>query len=188
MKHEIYHGDADDVLRGFLEPFIVLREAVALVEPGKGSLDDPALSDHLESPGVIASLHDVEQPAAQHGDHGDKLPGVAAIGVYTGQPGPFSALLRQQQEAAVAVLHRGRQHHHGKDEPERVDEQMALGPLDLLARVVAPVFAPFSVVFALCESTMAALGHAFRPSASRTLVRSASCMDVHNPVRQYRRK
>jgi hypothetical protein len=45
----------------------------------------------------------------------------------------------------VTVLDAGGRHHHGQDQPERIDEEVTLAAFDLCARVVAPE-PPFSVV------------------------------------------
>jgi hypothetical protein len=60
-----------------------------------------------------------------------------------------------------------------QDQAQGVDDDMPLPALDFFARVVA-LGAPFSVVFALWLSTMAALGLISRPSFSRTRFRKAS--------------
>ena len=51
----------------------------------------------------------------------------------------------QDQLGAVAVLNVGRMDDGDQYEPENIYEQMALAPIDLLARIVA-VRAPLSVV------------------------------------------
>src|SRR5215207_7217714 len=60
----------------------------------------------------------------------------------------------------------GRMHDHTEQQPLRVDRNMALAPLDLLGGIVA-ARPPFSVVFTLWLSMMAAVGLASRPSPSR---------------------
>jgi hypothetical protein len=54
----------------------------------------------------------------------------------------------------------------GDQKAKRVDEDVALTTIDLLARVVA-VRPPFSVVFTDWLSMMPALGFRLRPTASR---------------------
>jgi hypothetical protein len=53
----------------------------------------------------------------------------------------------------------------------RVYRDVPLAPLDLFARVI-PAPPPFRAVLADCESMMATLGAAFRPSALRPCSRS----------------
>ncbi len=63
----------------------------------------------------------------------------------------------QARFRAIAVLHTGGRHDHREDQPEGIDEDMALAPLDLFARVIA-VDPPFSVVLTDCLSRIPALG------------------------------
>jgi hypothetical protein len=60
-------------------------------------------------------------------------------------------------------------HDHAEQQPLRVDRNLALAPLDLLGGIVA-ARPPFSVVFTLWLSMMAAVGLASRPSLSRSIV------------------
>jgi hypothetical protein len=63
----------------------------------------------------------------------------------------------QQLHGPVGVLHTGRRDDHAEEQPEGIDEDMALAPLDLLASIVA-TDPPFSVVFTDWLSMTPALG------------------------------
>jgi hypothetical protein len=58
---------------------------------------------------------------------------------------------------------------HVQEEAKGIDEDVALAPFDLLARVVARGVerGPFTAPLALCASMMATLGLASRPACSR---------------------
>jgi len=58
---------------------------------------------------------------------------------------------------------------HRQEKSERIDSDMALAPVDLLAGIVT-ADPPFSVVFTLWLSMIAAVGLASRPSRSRTSI------------------
>jgi hypothetical protein len=61
-------------------------------------------------------------------------------------------------------------HHHGKQQPEGIGEDVTFDPLDLLARVKADRIdqrPPFCTDLALSLSMIAADGLASRPSLSR---------------------
>jgi hypothetical protein len=60
-------------------------------------------------------------------------------------------------------------HDHAEQQPLRVDRNLALAPPDLFGGIVA-ARPPFSVVFTLWLSMMAAVGLASRPSLSRSIV------------------
>ena len=62
---------------------------------------------------------------------------------------------------------------NGQNQSQRVDDKMPLATVDLLSCVIA-VRPPFSVVFTLWLSTIAAECDFFRPTDTRTLSRRAS--------------
>lgn len=76
---------------------------------------------------------------------------------------------RQQHDAAVAVLDVGGVHDGVQQQTQRIYENVALLALDLLARIVAVriVRPPFSALFTLWLSMMAAVGLACRSPCSR---------------------
>jgi hypothetical protein len=71
-------------------------------------------------------------------------------------------------------------YHHSQQQPQGIHHDMALAPLHLLAGVVAS-WPPFSVVFTLWLSIMAAEGVGSLPSASLTLGRKVSWMRSQVP-------
>ena len=71
---------------------------------------------------------------------------VAAIGSDQLQPRKAVLERRQHEFAAAVVLDIGLLHLHVQDQPHRIDEQVALAALDLLASVVA-ARPPLCVVF-----------------------------------------
>src|SRR3954447_12010464 len=97
-------------------------------------------------------------------------PGVAAIGVELEQEGVEPEEAGHQQHASIAVLDVGRMHDGVQQQALRVYQDVALLALDLLARIVpVPVDAgsPFSALFTLWLSMIAAVGLASRPAFSR---------------------
>jgi len=70
-----------------------------------------------------------------------------------------------------AVLDASRVYDHRQQIALGVYRDVALAPLDFLARVVTAL-PPFSAVLADCESMIATLGEAFRPCALRPCSRS----------------
>jgi hypothetical protein len=78
-------------------------------------------------------------------------------------------------------------HDHTEQQSLRVDPNVALAPLDLLGGVIA-ARPPFSVVFTLWLSMMAAVGLASRPSLSRSIVTRWWRILSHTPWRRNARK
>ncbi len=77
---------------------------------------------------------------------------------------------RKKHNAAVAVLDIGGMNDGVEQQTQRIYENMALLALDLLARIVAmriDAAPPFSALFTLWLSMMAAVGLAWRPPCSR---------------------
>src|SRR6476661_5510372 len=81
-----------------------------------------------------------------------------------------SALRFRFSHAAVAVLDIGRMNNRVQQQTQRIYENMALLALDLFARIIAmriDVGPPFSPLFTLWLSMMAAVGLASRSPCSR---------------------
>lgn len=97
---------------------------------------------------------------------------VAAVGEDHSDEGEERAGgLVQDQGGAVAILDVGTVDGDVQEQAERVDEDVILDALDLLARVVADRVRrrpPFSAARTLWLSITAAVGLASRPSCSRT--------------------
>jgi hypothetical protein len=149
----------------------VLGEPAAAVQPAEGALDDPPFRQHLEAGHTVGALDDLQLPAAE-GAHGRRRGGplVAAIGEDPLDEREQAARLPEDGQAAVAVLDIGRMDGGAQEQPERVDQDVPLAPLDLLARVVARRVGarpPFSALLTLWLSRIAALGLASRPARSR---------------------
>ncbi len=98
--------------------------------------------------------------------------GVAAIHEYGLDRGEEAEQPYQHGTGRHAILDASRVYDHRQQIALGVYRDMALAPLDFLARgLTAP--APFSTVLANCESMIATLGEAFRPCALRPCSRSA---------------
>ena len=120
----------------------------------------------------VGAFDDLELPAAGLGDgRGGFRPLIAGIGKDALDEGEGAAGLAQDLAQAVAVLNVSAVDDDAQQEAKRVDEDVALAPRDLLARIEALRIErapPFAAARALWLSTIAALGLASRPSLSRT--------------------
>ena len=113
---------------------------------------------------------DNDQPQAeQEAGEQDRKAVVATIREYYAQPAVEQLQTLEQIPCALGILDVGRMHDHTEQQSLRVDPNVALAPLDLLGGIIA-ARPPFSVVFTLWLSMMAAVGLASRPSLSRSIV------------------
>ncbi len=173
MNHHVDHDDKDHGLTAGYQHFIVLAHTAVSTDPSEGTFHDPPLGQYRKARNLIASFDDLQCPAADSLRPIDQLPGVATVGPDAFQSRVQASQLAKYQFGSVAVLNVGRMDHHRQDQTERVDDQVPLPTVHLLAGIVA-ARPPFSVVFTLWLSTMAADGDGFRPAAVRTFSRRAS--------------
>src|SRR5439155_15436864 len=90
---------------------------------------------------------------------------------------------RQDRFGSITVLDPRRMHHHDEEQPEDIDDDVALAPADALAPIIAPD-PPFSVVFTVWLSMIPALGSRVRPEAARRSPRRLSCIRSQTPVQR----
>ena len=161
-----------------IEVLPVLGKPSASVEPSNGALHDPAAWKHHKTFGLIGALDDFRFEVGQ--DFRERLmefrPLVAAIGKQLFQERIESEQSGKKQDATVAVLDIGRVNDHVEQETHRVYEKMALLALDFLTRIIAVwvnARPPYSALFTLWLSMMAAVGLASRSPCSRHSTYSA---------------
>src|SRR5665213_43926 len=131
----------DSALDGCFE---VLGQPSAAIEPSKGTLDHPAARQNLEAFGGIATSDDLDGPAAELGERVlEFFSGVTAIGEDMAQPRIELADRRQNSHGTIAVLNVGGMNQQSDKIALRVGDDMALAPLDLLARIEAARTATF---------------------------------------------
>jgi len=120
----------------------------------------------------LVALDDLDRPSSGVSD-GFSHPGslIAGIGKDPVDEGKQRPGRLQHKAPAVAVLDVGGMNYDAQEQAERVNQDVALAPENLLARIVTlrvEAGPPFGAPLALCESMMAAVGLASRPSCSRT--------------------
>ena len=101
---------------------------------------------------------------------GKKRPLIGAVGKQLLQEWKLAEQRRQQHDAAVAILNAGGMNDGMQHQTQRIDENMPLLALDLLARIIAmriDAGPPFSALFTLWLSMIAAVGLVSRSAFSR---------------------
>ena len=187
LEHEMNHSYMNPSLRAFGQFFVVFAEPPVSAQPPKGALHDPPTGQHLKTMAVWGALDHLNHPASHGVSPIHQLSGIGAIGPDQLEPRKEPQKLAQHQLCPITVLDVRRMHHHGQQQPEGVNHDMAFASFHLLASVIA-TWAPFSVVFTLWLSIMAAEGVGSLPSNSRTLGRKVSWIRSQVPPFRQRRK
>lgn len=154
-----------------VQAFPILGEPAASSEPGEGSFHNPPFWQDDKAVGLIGTLDDLDIHALVDLAHGllERRPLIAAIGIELQKKRVETEQRRHQKHAAIAVLDVGGKHDGVHQEALRVDENVPLLALDLLARIIAMRVAgpPFSALLTLWLSMIAAVGEASRAARSR---------------------
>jgi len=173
MNHHIDHDQVDHCFAGGREYLIILAHATIPTDPRERALHDPAFWQHREADDRVGAFDAVQHPTAERFGPFDQLARVAAVGPDFFQSREGAAKFLEHELRPVAILHVRRVHHNRQNQPQRIDNDVPLASVDLLARVVAAK-PPFSVVLALWLSTIAVEGVGLRPAFSRTFSRRSS--------------
>ena len=156
------------------------RRVVAKVEWHQGELFPRVgfiVTNMTAGPGTLDDLQD----PARHGHHPvHQLAAVASVSPDESQAWESSYQFIDDQPRPISVLDIGRMHHHRQQQAHGIYDDVSLSTVDLLTSIIA-TRPPFSVVFTLWLSMIAALGVGFLPSASRTQGRSVSLTRSHVP-------
>ena len=160
--------------------FIVLAQPATTSQPRQCSLNHPPAWQHLKLMAGPGTLDDLQDPA-RHGHHPVyQLAAVASVSPDESQAWESSYQFIDDQPRPISVLDIGRMHHHRQQQAHGIYDDVSLSTVDLLTSIIA-TRPPFSVVFTLWLSMIAALGVGFLPSASRTQGRSVSLTRSHVP-------
>ena len=160
--------------------FIVLAQPATTSQPRQCSLNHPPAWQHLKLMAGPGTLDDLQDPA-RHGHHPvHQLAAVASVSPDESQAWGSSYQFIDDQPRPISVLDIGRMHHHRQQQAHGIYDDVSLSTVDLFTSIIA-TRPPFSVVFTLWLSMIAALGVGFLPSASRTQGRSVSLTRSHVP-------
>jgi hypothetical protein len=137
-EHDADHGEPDEGGDGARISLEIARQAAIAANPGQGSFDDPALGQDDELVQLVA-LDDRKHPTA---GAGSGLRGawslIAGIGEDPLDEGEKAARAPiENQPRPVAVLNIAGMDDDVQQKAKRIDQDVALAPGDLLARIVA---------------------------------------------------
>jgi len=135
-EHDADHGQSDEGSDGAGVALEIACQAAIAADPGQGSFDDPALGQYDEFVQLVA-LDDLEHPTAGVGcglrGARSLIAGIGEDALDEGEEAAGAPI--ENQARPVAVLNVGGMNDDVQQEAERVDQDMALAPGDLLARI-----------------------------------------------------
>ena len=140
------HGNPDPRLGRLRQGFAVFTQPPRAIEPAERALDDPAPLHDLKPSGMPGVFHDDEGPLEHRRDPCDELACVSPLRPDALQSRETSDQGCQDRFGPIAVLDAGRMHHDDEEQPQDIDDDVALAPAYTLAAVIAPD-PPLSVVF-----------------------------------------
>ncbi len=181
------HRNLNPCLTGLRQSFIIFAQPTTPTKPCKCAFHDPSAWQHLKMMAVRWTFDNLQKPTTERISPLYQLSCIAAIGPDQLEPRKSPHQFRKHKLGSVSVLDIRSMDDNGQKQSQSVYYDMALASRDFLARIVA-TRPPFSVVLTDWLSMMAALGVGSRPSASRTLGRSASWMRSQLPSSLHCRK
>lgn len=170
VEHETDHGERNHRFGDLRRFLVVFGQTPPSAEPSERSLDHPTAWNDDEAGGARDAADDDQREAEQQTSEHDRQP-VLYVSEHGLQPTGQRLDPLQEVPRAIRILDVGRVDDHTEQQARRIHRNVTLAPLHLLGSVVA-ARAPFSVVFTLCVSTIAAVGLGSRPSRSRSMVRN----------------
>ena len=137
-EHETNHGETYEGGDGSSVALEIARQAAVSTDPGERALDDPAFGENDEAMQLV-TLDDLQGPGAGCGDgcgqHRSLVAGIGEDALDEGEQAAGTSI--ENQPRPVAVLNIAGMNDDVQQKAERIDQDMALAPGDLLARIVA---------------------------------------------------
>ena len=135
-EHDADHGQSDEGSDGAGVPLEIACQAAIAADPGQGSFDDPAFRQEDEFVQLVA-LDDLEHPTTGAGSRSrgawSLIAGIGEDALDEGEQAAGTSI--ENQPRPVAVLNIAGMNHDVQQKAERIDQDMALAPGDLLARI-----------------------------------------------------
>ena len=173
MQHQVNHRYHDHGLTALLKVFVILAVPSIASQPTQCSFNNPSFRQNNKSRHVVGAFNDFKHPTQGLLYPNNQFPSITAVCPDQRQPGESVAHILKHQLRTVPILYVGCMHQNCQHQPQRINYYMAFAALDLFARIIAAQ-PPFSVVFTLWLSMIAALGVDFRPAFLRTASRRLS--------------
>jgi hypothetical protein len=154
-----------------VEALPIFGQATAAVEPGDGALDDPAFGQDHKSADPTGAFDDFNVEMRQNFCKRFRKfrPLISAVGEERLQKGKHPEQCRHNEDATIAILNVGRMNDDVEQRPNGSTRMCLFLPLIFLpaSYPCGSMHAPFSALFTLWLSMMAAVGLASRYARSR---------------------
>jgi len=180
----MYITDLDHSSTGFCTAFIVLAVPTVPAMPRVRPLNYPAFRPRRKAFRTLWTRRDLDVPPGTMLCH----PGVQSVVVIllirkNGHETRKVAGrdVAEQERGGHPISETGTGNEDGEQQPQRIDQEMPLASVDLLAPVIPPLRAPTSVVLTDGLSMQMALGVGSRPACTRVCSRNARTIVVHVP-------
>lgn len=135
-EHDADHGQSDEGSDGAGVALEIACQAAIAADPGQGSFDDPALGQDDEFVQFVA-LDDLDHPTPGVGsrsrDAWSLIAGIGEDALDEGEEAAGTSI--ENQSRPVTVLNIAGMDDDVQQKAERIDQDMALAPGDLLARI-----------------------------------------------------
>src|SRR5271165_793752 len=139
-EHDVSHCNIDHCFTRCCISLVVLAVPSVSSEPTEGSLDDPTLWQHDKSFDLCWSQHSLQQPAKGVFDaRGQVVSAVGTIGedhLQPFEPRFEPAENSQDQHGSIVILDIGRMDNERQHQAQRVDNDMTLASVNLLAGII----------------------------------------------------
>jgi len=138
-EHDADHSETDE---GGASPAVALevtRHAAKTADPRECSFHDPALGQDFKSNSCSRTFNNLDPPSSGSGRSlrsFRSLIAAVAINALDEREQPTRAAIEHQRNA-ITILDAGRMHCYVQQQAERINENVPLSTLDLLARIKA---------------------------------------------------
>jgi hypothetical protein len=173
MEHELNHSNVEQIFTAVGTSLIIFAQTPIPSQPGKCSLNDPTPRQYLEPLDLLLAFYNLEDPTIHTLHPLNQFTCVTPIRPNQPQARKLLLDLLKNQPGSISVLDRGFVNHNGQDQSQSIDQDVTCSARYLFPCIIA-TRPPFSVVFTLWLSIIAALGLISRPSALRTSSRRIS--------------
>src|SRR5262249_14340846 len=134
-QHKSDHGDSYESLTDTRIPFVIFAEAPMPTDPGECPLHDPTPLQHHEPSAERAAHHLQDHQEPSEDSRRQIVAAVAAVSPQAFQPRETLLGLADDFLGSVVVLHIRGLDDQTNEQPQRIDDQVSLASLDLLAGV-----------------------------------------------------